>query len=133
MPGKFIDTNVLIYLASNDASKANRAEEIVAERGIISVQVLNEIANVARRRMKFDWSETNQFLDLLRALVEVHPLTVEVHEAGLALAERYGLSIYDAMIVASALQADCETLYSEDRQNGMRIDGRLTIVNPFTA
>ena len=133
MPGKFIDTNVVIYLASNDVAKANRAEEIVAERGIISVQVLNETANVARRRMGLDWSETNQFLDLLRGLVEVRSLTIEVHEAGLALAERYGLSIYDAMILASALEANCDTLYSEDMQSGMRIDDSLTIINPFAA
>jgi predicted nucleic acid-binding protein len=73
------------------------------------------------------------FLSTLRRLLTIEPLTVELHESGLALAERYNLSIYDAMIAASALQADCDTLWSEDMQHGMAIDARLSIANPFRA
>jgi len=58
-------------------------------------------------------------------------LSVETHETGILLAERYSLSVYDAMIAAAALQANCETLWSEDMQNGALIEGRLRIVNPF--
>ena len=97
------------------------------------MQVLNEIANVARRKTRMSWQDTHAFLSLLRGLLTVHPVTVETHETGLALAERYNLSIYDAMIAASALHADCDTLWSEDMQHGMALDGRLRIANPFRA
>ena len=131
MPGNFFDTNVLIYLASGDAAKADRAEQLVGDGGAISVQVLNEAANVARRKMGLSWPDTHAFLSMVRDLLPVHPLTVEIHESGLTLAERYGLSIYDAMIAASALGADCDRLWSEDMQDGMAIESRLRIVNPF--
>jgi predicted nucleic acid-binding protein len=131
MPVSFFDTNVLVYLASGDAAKANRAEAIVAGGGSISVQVLNEIANVARRKMQLSWDETHALLGTLRGLLTVHPVTVETHDAGLGIAERYGLSIYDSMIAASALDAGCDTLWSEDMQHGMKLDEGLRISNPF--
>ena len=133
MLGKFFDSNVLLYIASGDAGKAERAEAMLAAGGAISVQVLNEIANVARRKMRLSWPETRQLLSLLRDLLTVHPVTVETHDAGLALAERHSLAIYDAMIVASALQSGCDTLWSEDMQHGMTIEGRLRIADPFQA
>jgi predicted nucleic acid-binding protein len=131
MPVSFFDTNVLVYLASGDAKKADLAEAAIAKGGAISVQVLNELANVACRKMQMSWDETHAYLDMLRDLLTVHPLTVETHETGLRLAERHGLSIYDAMIAASALQAGCDTLWSEDMQHGMALDDGLRIVNPF--
>jgi predicted nucleic acid-binding protein len=133
MPASFIDTNVLVYLASGDPAKADRAEQIAAAGGTISVQVLNELANVARRKMSLSWPETHAFLSMERALLPVRPVTVEAHDAGLALAERYGLSIYDAMIAASALQAECDTLWSEDMHDGMVIENQLRVSNPFRA
>lgn len=133
MPGSFFDTNVLLYIASSDPAKAERAEAVIGRGGAISVQVLNEIANVARRKMRMSWQDTHVLLSLLRGLLTVHSVTVETHETGLALAERYNLSIYDAMILAAALHADCDTLWSEDMQHGMAIDGRLRIANPFRA
>ncbi|MBX5454198.1 MAG: PIN domain-containing protein [Acidobacteriia bacterium] len=133
MPGSFIDTNVLLYLAADDPLKAGKAEQIVAAGGTISVQVLNELANVARRKMGLSWPETRTFLATVRELLAVQPLSVKTHESGLALAEGYGLSIYDAMIVASALEADCDTLWSEDLHYGLVIAKRLRVVNPFHA
>jgi predicted nucleic acid-binding protein len=129
----FIDSNVLVYLASGDTGKADRAEEIVAGGGNISVQVLNEVANVARRKMGMEWADIHVFLGLLRGVLTVHPLTLETHDTGLALAERYGISTWDAMIAAAALHAGCDTLWSEDMQHGMAFDGGLRIVNPFHA
>lgn len=131
MPGSFFDANVLVYLASADAAKANRAEQLVGRGGAISVQVLNEIANIARRKMRLSWTEARAFLSTIRGLLGVHPLTGEIHESGIALAERYGLAIYDAMIVASALAAGCDTLWSEDMQDGLVIAGGLRVINPF--
>jgi len=132
-PRTFIDTNVLVYLASDNPRKADRAEDIVGAGGIVSVQVLNEVTNVARRKMGLSWTETEAFLSLIRGLLMVRPITLDVHDTGLALAQRYGLSTYDAMIAASALLADAEILWSEDMQHGMVLDGRLTSVNPFRA
>lgn len=131
MPGSFIDTNVLIYLALGDAVKADRAEAIIRDGGVISVQVLNEVANVARRKMRMTWGEILAFLGMLRGLLMVQAMTVETHEMGVGLAERYGVSVYDAMIVAAAVQADCDVLWSEDMQDGMVFGGVVRVVNPF--
>jgi predicted nucleic acid-binding protein len=133
MPGSFFDTNVLVYLASDNLLKANRAEEVVSGGGTISVQVLNELTNVARRKMRMSWTETVAFLSMLRDLLAVRPLVVETHEAGLALAERYNFSTYDAMIAASAIEAGCDKLWSEDLQHGLVLEEGLQIVNPFRA
>jgi predicted nucleic acid-binding protein len=58
------------------------------------------------------------------------PLTIEMHDRGLALAEQYRLNVYDGMIIAAAQLAGCTVLYSEDMHDGLVID-RLTIRNPF--
>lgn len=131
MPANFFDTSVLAYLASEDARKADRAEATVAEGGAISVQVLNELANVARRKMRMSWAETHALLNTFRSLLTVYPLTIETHETGLRLAERYGFSIYDAMIAAAALGAGSKTLWSEDMRDGMILKEGLRIMNPF--
>jgi predicted nucleic acid-binding protein len=133
MPGSFFDSNVLVYLASGDPVKADQAERVVAVGGAISVQVLNELANVARRKMRLSWADTHAFLSMVRALLQVHAMTLEIHDTGLGLAERYRVSTYDAMIIASALHAGCDTLWSEDMQDGMVIEASLRIANPFIA
>jgi predicted nucleic acid-binding protein len=131
MPGSFFDTNVLVYLTSADTVKADRAEELVEAAGAISIQVLNEFANVARRKMSLSWADTHAVLSMVRGLLRVHAVTIETHEMALMLAERYRLSIHDAMIVAAALGAGCDRLWSEDMQNGMVIERSLRIVDPF--
>jgi predicted nucleic acid-binding protein len=114
-----------------DLPKADRAQELVAEGGTISVQVLNEIANVSRRKMGLSWAETRNFLLMIRGLLEVKPITIEIHDVGISLAEQYQLSVYDSMIVSDALSAGCDTLLSEDLQDGLLINGRLRVLNPF--
>jgi predicted nucleic acid-binding protein len=131
MPGDFFDSNILLYVASGDDVKADRAEGLLAAGGVISVQVLNEITSVARRKMRLSWSQAREFLRLVRSFLEVRPVTIEIHEAGLDYAERYGLGLYDAFIVAAAIEAGCETLWSEDMHDGLLIDGKLRIINPF--
>lgn len=131
MPGSFLDTNVLVYLASGDESKSGRVEALLAARCTLSVQVLNEFANVARRKMGFDWGEVRDFLAVIRALTVVVPVEIETHDEGLRLSERYRLSVYDAMIVSAALLAQCDTLWSEDMQDGLMVEDRMTIRNPF--
>jgi predicted nucleic acid-binding protein len=131
MGGSFFDTNVLVYVASGDVAKADRAEAAIAAGGAVSVQVLNELANVARRKMRMSWDETHALLGAVRGLLAVHPVTLETHAAGLRIAERYGFSVYDAMIVASAIEVGCDILWSEDMQGGMVLEEGLRIVNPF--
>jgi predicted nucleic acid-binding protein len=127
----FIDANVLLYLASADERKITRVEAILAQGGTVSVQILNEIANVARRKMKMGWGETIAFVERFRLLLTVVPLTEQIHEDGLRLAERYQLSVYDGMVVAAALDSGCSVLLSEDMHHGLKIEDRLEICNPF--
>lgn len=127
----FFDTNVILYLLSADGTKADRAEELLAIGGVISVQVLNEFASVASRRLGMAWPEIREVLAQIRVVSPVAPLSVDTHDRALQVAERYGLSINDALIVAAALMAGCTTLYSEDMQDGQVIERQLTIKNPF--
>jgi predicted nucleic acid-binding protein len=135
MSGKskaFFDTNILLYLVSGNTAKAQCAEDLVSEGGVISVQVLNEFASVAARKLHMPISEIREFLEPIRMICSTASITPETHERGLELAERYGFSIYDAMIVASALLAGCDILYSEDFHDEQRIED-LVITSPFSA
>ena len=127
----FFDTNVLLYLLSADAAKADRAEEVLAGGGMVSVQVLNEFIAVGLRKLRLSWAEIHEVLTQVRLVCSVEPLTLATHDQAVQLAQRYGLSIYDALIVASALLANCKTLYSEDMQHGQVIEKKLRICNPF--
>lgn len=127
----FFDTNVLLYLLSEDETKADYAEGLVAGGGVISVQVLNEFAAVAVRKLAMSWTEIREVLTQVRAICSVEPITVQTHDRGLQIAERYHFSIYDSMIVASALLAGCKTLYSEDMHDSQIIDDHLIVHNPF--
>jgi predicted nucleic acid-binding protein len=127
----FFDTNVFVYAIIQDDPRSDHAEELVAQGGTVSVQVLSEFAAVARRKTKMPWVEIRRALDGIKILCpDPLPLTLDTHQEALAIAERYGYKIYDALIVASALEARCTVLYSEDMQDGQVI-GRLTIRNPF--
>lgn len=128
---EFLDTNVVLYLLSSDAAKADRAEKLVSGRPVISVQVLNEAANVMRKKLGMDWAEIDDVLAALRANCRVDALTIETHETGLRLARQFQIGLYDAMIAASALLAGCTVLHSEDMHHGLVIDKRLKVRNPF--
>ena len=127
----FHDTNVVLYLLSANTGRADRAEELLASGGRVSVQVLNEFAAVANRKLGIGWTEIGKILAQVRAVCAVEPLSIETHERGLAVASRYGLNVYDAMIVSSALLAGCAVLYSEVMQHGQVFDRQLTVRNPF--
>jgi predicted nucleic acid-binding protein len=129
----FFDTSVLLYLLSSDAAKSDRVETLLADRGTISVQVLNEFAAVAIRKLKMPLPEVREVLDTIRAVCDVETVTIETHDRALAVVERYGFSLYDSLLIAAALIADCKVLYSEDLQHGQLIDRQLRVVNPFSA
>ena len=128
----FFDTNVLIYAVALGDPRNARAEELLASGGTISVQILNEFVSVARRKIMMSWRDVRGALDAFEDLCPSPlPITMELHEAALKIAEQRGYGIYDALVIAAALQAECATLYSEDFQDGQTFDGRLTIRNPF--
>jgi predicted nucleic acid-binding protein len=131
MSGNFFDSNVLLYATSLDRIKADRVWVLLDSGGTISVQVLNEIAHVALKKFRMSWADTKSFLSTIRDLLKVEPLAADTHATGLGLAERYGFAIYDSMIVAAALAAGCDTLWSEDMHDGLIVEKRLRIVNPF--
>jgi predicted nucleic acid-binding protein len=126
----FFDTNILVYTATSDAKK-QQAADCLRRGGIASVQVLNEFVHVARRKLRHDWPQIELALGLFRkSLDDVVPMTLNTHGNAVPLARDHGLAFYDALIVASAIEAGCDILYSEDLQHGRNIGG-LAIVNPF--
>ena len=127
----FVDSNVLLYLLSQDAAKADRAEALLRGRPTISAQVLNELANVCSRKLRMSWDEIEAWLAPIESLCTVAPLSLESHQQARRIAARHGLSFYDANIVACAVLADCETLWTEDMQHGLVVDRRLELCNPF--
>lgn len=128
---RFIDTNLLLYLLSADTRKADIAEQELQQGGTVSVQVLNEFASVAMRKFKVPLAEVREVLAGVRSACSVVPLTENVHDKGLDLIERYALPVYDAMIVAAALSADCKTLLSEDMQHDQLFQRTLRVRDPF--
>lgn len=130
-PRAFFDANVLLYLATDEEAKAMVAERLLDVGGTVSVQTLNEITNVMQRKFRLPWEPIVDLVGRLSSLLIVVPVTMDVHSDGLRIAQRYRLSVFDSMIVAAALAADCTVLYSEDMHNGLVVDRRLTIRNPF--
>ena len=130
-PTAFADSNVLIYLVSDEPEKAAVAERLLRESLSISVQVLNESASVLLGKLRQPWSDVDRFLALIRRSTRVYPVEERTHHIGIEVAKRYKLHIYDSMIVAAALLNGCDKLYSEDMHHGLVVENRLTIVNPF--
>ena len=126
----FIDSNILLYLLSGDATKADKAQAILAAGAIISVQVLNEVTSVCLRKLKMPWPEIDALLMAVKAACEVVPLTLASHDKAIALAKRFRLSFYDAHIVACAVISGASELFTEDMQNGLQV-GDLDLTNPF--
>jgi predicted nucleic acid-binding protein len=128
----FLDTNVLVYTLGARDDRTPVAEALLVAGGVISVQVLNELAAVAHRKLSMSWVDIAAALDALKVLCpSPMPLTLATHDAALRLAVALRYHMYDALIIAAALEADCTTLYSEDLRADHVIDGRLTIRNPF--
>jgi predicted nucleic acid-binding protein len=133
MNGKaFFDTDVLIYAALKNDPRSDSAERLLASGGVTSVQVLNELVSVARRKFQMSWTDIRVMLRWVRFLCpNVLSTTTGTHEKAVEIAHRYGYVIYDSLIVASSLEAKCTVLYSEDLQHGQVIEELLTIRNPF--
>ncbi|ANN70942.1 PIN domain-containing protein [Bordetella bronchialis] len=127
----FIDSNVVLYLLSGDAAKADKSEELLKQRPTISVQVLNEVTSVCVRKLRMAWREVDDFLAVVKNLCNIVPVTIETHDLARLLAHRHGLGFYDACIVAAARLEGCDTLYTEDMHDGLAIDADLALRNPY--
>jgi predicted nucleic acid-binding protein len=127
----FFDTNIVLYtVLTDDVDKAERALSKIGLGGIISVQVLNEIIMVLRRRKKWAWADVDIAIGAAESILNVVDLTRESQKLAVEFAQRYGYAIYDANILASAKLAGCDTLWSEDMAHGQVIEG-VRITNPF--
>jgi predicted nucleic acid-binding protein len=134
MPAKaFIDTNIVIYALGQSSAKTVLAAPLFAEHPTISTQVLSETANVALKKLSLPLLETRKLLATLESLCSVEIIVPATMHHAIEIAGRYGFSWYDSLIVATALDAECDTLYTEDMQHNQLIEGRLTIINPFLA
>ena len=127
----FFDTNVIVYAFEEGGRKQAPALNLLVAGGVTSVQVLNEFATVARRKLGFRWTEIEEAVaGICVFLPDPSSLRLQTHVRAVKMAERFDFSIYDGLIVAAALEADCNVLYTEDLQHGQKIE-ELVINNPF--
>jgi predicted nucleic acid-binding protein len=134
----FIDTNLFIYqLEASDERKAATADRIIrkgieSRNACISFQVMQECLNIVLRKAEIPLStdETKQYLDNVLAPLYRVSASISLYRRALDLQVRYRYGFYDSLVIAAALDAGCSRLYSEDLQDGQRIEG-LTIENPF--
>ena len=127
----FFDTNIVLYALSKDLPRKQQVAELLNDGCTLSTQVLAESANVMRRKFGCGMAEIESFHDALLDACRLQRIESATVRRALQVAGRYGFSIYDSLIVATALEAGCDTLYSEDLQHGQLIDNRLTVINPF--
>ena len=128
---EFLDTNIVVY-AFTDDPRNEKALALLAKGCVVSVQVLNEFANVARRKLGMSWSEIGEALTSIRSVCPaILPMDVDTHSLAMEIAKQHGFSVFDALVIAAALQGECETIWSEDMQDGLVVEGRLRIENPF--
>ncbi|MGH6787770.1 MAG: PIN domain-containing protein [Novosphingobium sp.] len=127
-----LDTNIAIYAFTDTGMKAVAARTVIERADFVSVQLLNEFANVVRRKQYRPWHEIRSALDRLRrAVPKILPLDEAAHLEATHLVERYQIGFYDALMLGVALLGGARTFYSEDLQHGMSIDESLRVVNPF--
>ncbi len=132
MPGEFVDTNIVIYSLDKDGPKQQNALVLLADKPVMSVQVLSETANIMRRKLGFDIPAIRAVINRIsQECLSIQSLSLSTLDNAIDIAGRYGFSHYDSLIIAAALQADCITLYSEDMQHGQIIENRMMVINPF--
>jgi len=128
----FLDSNICIYAFDMDNKKKEKALDlIICNQSFISTQVLMEMANVALKKLKFTQEEIQLSVDYLTAFCSLHLIDLSTIKLAFEVRQKYLYSLYDALIVAAALESNCNILYTEDMQHGHFINKRLNIVNPF--
>lgn len=135
MPRVFLDSNILVYTAlEQDRDKTIKACQILADLqkdgcGCLSLQVLRELANVLFRKGGFSAADVRTVLDGMAVFPCVTDSRTGLNRA-LEIKEKFGLQFYDALILATAEAAGCDTVYSEDMGDGVMYDG-ITVKDPF--
>lgn len=128
----FIDSNIILYLFSNNDKRKELVTSLLAAEYVISTQVVNENVNVCLRKLRIPKEEAYNHGDNLLntfTIANIYPSTIIL---AFDLSIRYKLSYWDSLIVAAAIENKCEVLFTEDMHEGLIIDGKLTIVNPFS-
>ena len=132
MPGKaFIDTNIVIYALGPISSKARAASRLFVDIPVISTQVLSETANIANKKFKMPLPDIRRLITTLESICQVEIIFPPTITAALDLMEQYRFSWFDSLILATALQAGCDILYTEDLQHNQTIHGQLKVINPL--
>ncbi len=126
----FLDTNILVYALLDEGIKQQTSLELLQSGCVISTQVLNEFAQVARKKAKLEWQEITELSNAIQSLTEIVPLDLAIHNRALQMATDFGYSFYDSLIIAAASETNCNVLISEDMQHSQKIDD-ITISNPF--
>jgi predicted nucleic acid-binding protein len=126
-----LDSNLLVYAFSPDP-RSTVAQGLLRRSPVLSVQALNEFAHVARRKWQRSWEEIAIALDQIRlACARIDPVADADNVEAVRIADRYRLSLFDSLMIATAMAGGVGEFYSEDMDNSLVIDGRLRIVNPF--
>lgn len=129
----FFDSNCMIYAFTSGGAKAGTARDLISTGGVVSLQVLNETANTLRRKFGVGWERIGEIVEEIQILCpRPRAMNLDTHRRAIRVCQRYNFSFYDGLIIASALEAGCRVLYTEDLQHGQEIDG-LRIENPFRA
>ena len=132
MPGKaFIDTNIVIYALGPISSRTRAASLLFVDNPVISTQVLSETANIANKKFKMSLPDIRRLITTLESICQVEIIFPPTITVALDLMEQYRFSWFDSLILATALQAGCHTLYTEDLQHNQTIHGQLKIINPL--
>lgn len=129
----FLDSNILVYSYSNsEIPKQEIARRLIADsNSFISTQVLQELCNIVTRKFKFTYEQAAIAIKESCQNNSLHINTEDTLLRACQIAEKYGFSLYDSLIVSAALDSNCSTLYSEDLQDGQSIEGKLKVKNPF--
>ena len=129
----FVDSNIFIYAHTDlDLQKQSIAQELLRSKTIfITTQVINEFINASRKKFYKDWKEITKVVEEIISYTSVETISLITVKKAIELAALYRYSYYDSMIVASALETNCPILYSEDLQDGQKINKTLKIINPF--
>jgi len=127
----FIDSNIIIYLFDSNSYKKDIALPLLANTPTINSQVLVEVGNICKKKLGFTKEDVlNIWNDLLNDC-DVVPLDSSTFQLAISLIKRYKFQLFDSLIVASALQANCIILFSEDMHHELLVEGKLRIINPF--
>lgn len=127
----FLDTNILIYATDKDKHKKGIALKLIKKNPVISTQVINELSNVMSKKLKMNVQDIIKVIDFLNKKCEIKTISISTIKSALTIVDRYNYSYYDSLIIASAMESNCNILYTEDMHAGQKIDNLLEIINPF--